>query len=171
MDNEITEFLNQNWNDKFKSTVTSSSIHRVNNNNNNSDAANNNTLNHSVTPEQYQQQQQARSQLSRGSSSSFQNIRLAFMHQRQAPSVQQNQIATNSSSPLSSNSSGQSLRNLSTTAACPKLIDISRIEGNAPMPFDCQSMILLMLLYLFCIVYSFQSIWLSFHETSDINYI
>lgn len=170
MDNEITEFLNQNWNDKFESTVTSSSIHRVNNNNNNSDTVNNNALNHSVTPEEYQQQQQARSQLSRGSSSSFQNIRLAFMHQRQAPSVQQNRIATNSSSPLSSNSSSQQIRNLSTTAACPKLINISNIKGNAPMPFDCQSMNLLMLIYLFCIVYSFQFFWLSFHKTSDIIY-
>lgn len=144
MDNEITEFLNQNWNDKLKSSVTSSSIHKVNNNNlnnNNNDVSNNNALNHPDTPEQYQQQQQqTRSQLSRGSTLSFQNIRLAFMHQRQAAGVQQNQNATNSPSPLSSNSSSQQLRNLSTTTACPKLIDISIIKGNAPMPLDCQSM-------------------------------
>lgn len=142
MDNEITEFLTQNWNDKLKSTVTSSSLNRVNNNNSNnnngSDASNDNALNY--TPEQYQQQQQARLQLSRGSTLSFQNIRLAFMHQRQAAGAQQNQNATNSPILLSSNSSSQQLRNLSTTAACPKLIDISNIKGNASMPFDCQSM-------------------------------
>lgn len=141
MDNEFTEFLNQNWNDKFKAGVTSSSIHlpNNNNNNNNSNASNNNALNHHITLEQYQQHHsQHRGQ------QNFENLRLSFMqHRHQTVTAQQN-ATTTSATTNSVIALPNQQRNPSTTATCPKLIDISSIKGNASLPFDCQSKFVLL---------------------------
>lgn len=128
MENEFTDFLNQNWNDKYKAGVTSSSIHS-----NANGAPNTSTINQAVL-QQYHQQSLRGTNLS---SANYENIRLAFMqHRHQTTSTaqvaQQHTTTTNSTVPVQ--------RNPSTTAACPKLIDIHSIKGNnAALPFDCQS--------------------------------
>lgn len=126
MENEFADFLNQNWNDKYKAGVTSSSLH-INSNG----PPNNSPLNH-VALQQYHQQSFRGG--GNSSSASYENIRLAFMQHRQQSALagQTQHTPTSPSHPIQ--------RNPSTTAACPKLIDIHSIKNNnASVAFDCQS--------------------------------
>lgn len=171
MENEFTDFLNQNWNDKFKAGVTSSSLHLNSSgngvpNSTSSPSTSSTTittaaaLSH-VALQQYHHQTirgssvgsetSVAATIATPSSSNYENIRLAFMQHRQqtqsiaavaaaaaAAAAQAQHATTNSSLPIQ--------RNPSTTAACPKLIDIHCIKGNnAALPFDCQSKVFLIL--------------------------
>lgn len=171
MENEFTDFLNQNWNDKFKGGVTSSSLHL-----NASGggvggigAPNASALNHAILQQYHQQTLRATNSSSSSPSSSaaaaaaaaanYENIRLAFMQHRQHSTTnaghqqasQHGTVAVNSASAATAsavaaaasataNPSHPIQRNPSTTATCPKLIDIHSIKGNnASLPYDCQS--------------------------------
>lgn len=142
MENEFTDFLNQNWNEKFKAGVTSSPLHL----NSNGTATNNSSLNH-VALQQYHQQSlrgTTSSSTSSSSSTNYENIRLAFMQHRHQTQVAAAAVAAVAQAQHASitNASIPIQRNPSTTAACPKLIDIHCIKGNnAALPFDCQSII------------------------------
>lgn len=125
MENEFTDFLNQNWNEKFKAGVSSSTLHLSSNG-----VPNNPALNHAVLQQYHQQSHRG----TNASANNYENIRLAFMQSHRHPSqaaAQNPHAAANPSIPIQ--------RNPSTTAACPKLIDIHSIKGNNALPFDCQS--------------------------------
>lgn len=126
MENEFTEFLNQNWNDKYKASVTSSSLHVT------TGALNNPALNPTIS-QQYHQQLRAVS----SPTSNYDNIRLAFLQHRNEQ--MQNAVAHSSISTPRSSLSG---------AICPKLINIHTMKStiDTNVPYDCQSK-----LYTFCI--------------------
>lgn len=141
MENEFTDFLNQNWNEKYKAGVTSSSLHL-----NANGAPNTSTLNQAVLQQYHQQSIRG----TNSSSANYENIRLAFMQHRHQSTIaaQVNQNATASPATTTANSTLPIQRNPSTTAACPKLIDIHSIKGNnASLPFDCQSKFCLFLFF------------------------
>lgn len=158
MENEFTDFLNQNWNDKFKGGVTSSSLHTnvsggggsVGGGASNASSA----LNHAILQQYHQQTLRAANSSSTSSSSAaanYENIRLAFMQQHRHSTIanagqqqaSQHGIVGTNSVPVNAgptNPSHAIQRNPSTTATCPKLIDIHSIKGNnASLPYDCQS--------------------------------
>lgn len=115
MENDLTEFLNQNCYEKYK-----------------------------VGLQQYQQEQCQLSQQQlpqsmptsssiRGQnllSSDYESIRLAFMQQRQQQTTPNQQHSSNAVL-SSTHQQQQQQRNPSTTSACPKLIDIKGIKANA----------------------------------------
>lgn len=141
MENEFADFLNQNWNEKFKAGLTSSSLHLSSNGVPNSPA-----LNHAILQQYHQQSHRGIN----SSTSNYENIRLAFMqsyrHQSQA-AAQNQHAAGNSSVPIQ--------RNPSTTATCPKLIDIHSIKGNNSLSFDCQSKFFVNFILITCLFLSF----------------
>lgn len=156
MENEFTDFLNQNWNEKYKAGVTSSSLHLTANG-----APNTSTLNQAVLQQYHQQSLRGTNSSSSSSSSSsanYENIRLAFMQHNRHQSTSAAQIAQHATTSAAAaaaatvNSTLPIQRNPSTTAACPKLIDIHSIKGNnVPLPFDCQSK----LNFFYCFKFSF----------------
>lgn len=165
MENEFTDFLNQNWNDKFKGGVTSSSLHvnaggvvSANGASGGAGAPNASALNHAILQQYHQQTLRAANSSSSSPSSAataaaaasatnYENIRLAFMQHRHSAAnaghqqaSQHGSVAVNSANASAANSSHPIQRNPSTTAICPKLIDIHSIKGNnASLPYDCQS--------------------------------
>lgn len=120
MENEFTEFLNQNWNEKYKVSVTSSSLHS------NVNGVPGDTLNHAILQQYHQQSLR----VANSSSSNYESIRLAFIQHRQQ--------STNNNE-MQSSLSVQ--RNSATGATCPKLINIHSMKGkiDTTLPYDCQS--------------------------------
>lgn len=169
MENEFTDFLNQNWNDKFKSGVTSSSLHLNASGSGGGGgggggvgAPNASALNHAILQQYHQQTLRAANSSSSSTSSSaaaavanYENIRLAFMQHRHSTTnaghqqaSQHGTVAVNSATAATASATASATtnpshpiqRNPSTTATCPKLIDIHSIKGNNPsLPYDCQS--------------------------------
>lgn len=180
MENEFTNFLNQNWNDKFKGGVTSSSLHfnASSGGGVGVGAPNASALNHAIIQQYHQQTLRAANSSSSSSAAAaaaaaaanYENIRLAFMQHRHSTTnaghqqaSQHGTVAVNSataanvstataaataSAPATTNTSHTIQRNPSTTATCPKLIDIHSIKGNnASLPYDCQSKYFLIRLF------------------------
>lgn len=127
MENEFTEFINQNWSDKYKVSVTSSSPSHLNV----SSALNSSTPNQTISQQYHQQTLRAIN----SSSSNYENIRLAFIqHRHQSTNGGHIQNAT-------TNVSQTIQRNALSVAPCPKLINIHSMKSqtDTTVPYDCQS--------------------------------
>lgn len=185
MENEFTDFLNQNWNDKFKSGVTSSSLHlnaSGSGGGGGGGASNASALNHAILQQYHQQTLRAANSTTSSTAAAaaamaanYENFRLVFMQNRHSTTnagQQQQQQASQHGTTVAAatvvansattavtaataaaatvtvaNPSHPIQRNPSTTATCPKLIDIHSIKGNntslPSLPYDCQSKYLL----------------------------
>lgn len=127
MENEFTEFINQNWSDKYKVSVTSSSPSHLNV----GGALNSSASNQTVLQQYHQQTLRAINP----SPSNYENIRLAFIqHRHQSTNAGQIQnAATNVPQTIQ--------RNSLSVASCPKLINIHSMKSqtDTTVPYDCQS--------------------------------